>query len=144
MKPFGHKDEGSNDGGTVVRHQDELEIGTRQVTTDSIGITKTVETQRYEDVVPRDIEHADTERVPVTEGDSGDVEYLADGSVSVPVFEERVVVTKELVVRERIIVRKRTVSEQYRIEADLRSEHVEVEADSPSTLAAVDQPESRA
>ncbi|MCW2924109.1 MAG: hypothetical protein JWM98_1513, partial [Thermoleophilia bacterium] len=31
------------------------------------------------------------------------------------------------VVRERIIVRKHTVSEQYRVEADLRTEHVEID-----------------
>lgn len=132
MKPFRSRDEHADEvaeGGTIVRHEDELQIGTREYVDESISITKTVETERYEEVVPRDIEHADTERIAVTEGDSGEIETLPDGSVSVPVFEERVVVTKELVVRERIIVRKRTVSEQYRVEADLRSEHVEVDTE---------------
>jgi sporulation protein YlmC with PRC-barrel domain len=56
-------------------------------------------------------------------------ELLSDGSVSIPLFEERLVVRKELVVRERVVIRKRTVTEEHRIEADLRSERIEVEGD---------------
>lgn len=125
----GDRVEEVGDGGVVIRHEEQLEVGTRDVALGSVGVSKTVETERFDQVVPRDIEHADTERVAVAEGvaDSGEIETLPDGSISVPVFEERVVVTKELVVRERIIVRKHTVSEQYRVEADLRTEHVEID-----------------
>jgi uncharacterized protein (TIGR02271 family) len=49
--------------------------------------------------------------------------------LSIPVFEEELVVEKRLVVRERIIVRKHTVTEDHRVQADLRRERVEVEAD---------------
>ena len=52
---------------------------------------------------------------------------LADGSISIPLFEERLVVVKELVVRERVVVRKRTVTEHERIEAELRTERIEIE-----------------
>lgn len=44
-----------------------------------------------------------------------------------PLFEERLVVVKELVVRERVVVRKRTVTEHERIEAELRTERIEIE-----------------
>ena len=51
---------------------------------------------------------------------------MPDGSLSIPVFEERLVVEKRLVVRERIIIRKHTVRGAART-ADLHKERVEVE-----------------
>ena len=54
---------------------------------------------------------------------------MPDGSVSVPVFEEEIVITKRLVVRERIVIRKTTTSEVQRVEEEVRKERVEVEVD---------------
>ena len=79
--------------------------------------------------MPRDVEHADIERTGPLEDDSGQVETLPDGSVSVPVFEEEIVVSKRLVVRERIVIRKATTSELQRVEEEVRKERVEVEVD---------------
>lgn len=67
------------------------------------------------------------ERVPAGEGDSGEIETLPDGSVSIPVLEEQLVVTKRTVVRERIVVRKEVATETERVEAELRREHVDVD-----------------
>lgn len=61
--------------------------------------------------------------------DSGEVETLPDGSVSIPVFEEQLVVEKRLVVRERIVVRKELVTDEQVVTADLDREHVSVDAD---------------
>jgi hypothetical protein len=74
-------------------------------------------------------EHADLERHPVTEADSGEVEVLPDGSISIPVFQEELVIEKRMVVRERVIVRKHTVSQDQLVEADLRKERVALEVD---------------
>jgi uncharacterized protein (TIGR02271 family) len=83
-----------------------------------------------ERVVPRDTEYADVERELVEPGhDSGEVETLPDGSISIPVFEEQLVVEKRLVVRERVIIRKHRVTEEHRIEAELRRERVDIEVD---------------
>ena len=91
---------------------------------------KHVDTYPVTEVVPRNVEHADTsERVAAAEGDSGEVETLEDGSISIPIFEEVLVVTKRLVVRERVIVRKRTVVDEYTLETELRRERVTVEGD---------------
>ncbi len=68
-------------------------------------------------------------RVAPAEGDSGEIEVLPDGSISVPVFEEQLVVEKRLVLRERVIVRKVMVTEERTVEADLRRERVKVETD---------------
>jgi uncharacterized protein (TIGR02271 family) len=75
------------------------------------------------------VEYGDFERAEPNDSDSGEIETLEDGSISIPLFEERLVVKKELFVRERVILRKRTVTEPQRIEAELRKERIEVEGD---------------
>jgi uncharacterized protein (TIGR02271 family) len=113
----------------VVRHEEELELGTQEYEAGSVRARKRVESEQVERVEPRSVEYGDFERAPVNEGDSGEIETLEDGSISIPLFEERLVVSKELFVRERVILRKRTVTEQQRIEAELRKEQIEVEGD---------------
>ena len=69
------------------------------------------------------------ETTPATEGDTGEVLTLPDGSLSIPLFEERIVVEKRLVVRERIVVRKYDVAHAEQVGADVRVEHVEIVPD---------------
>lgn len=118
---------------SVVRHEDELELATQEYEAGSVRARKRVETDQVERVEPRSVEYGDFERAPVNKGDSGEIETLEDGSISIPLFEERLVVSKELFVRERVILRKRTVTEQHRIEAELRKEQIEVEGDVETT-----------
>ncbi len=112
----------------LVRHEEELVVDTRPIEYGEVRARKRVESERYDDVVDREVEYADElDRVPANEADSGEIETLPDGSVSIPVFEERLVVRKEIVVRERVILRKRTVTEHERVQAELRKERVEIE-----------------
>lgn len=114
----------------TVRHEERLNIETETVDAGSVHVRKHVETHPVEYSVPRDVEHVDTSgRIAAEEGDSGEVVVLEDGSVSIPVFEEILVVTKRLVVRERVIVRKHTVVDEYKLQTELRREHVSVDAD---------------
>ena len=115
----------------IVLSEERLEVG---VETEQAGVARVRKSSHLETVqerVDRGVEHADTERVAVEDAaaDSGEVETLTDGSLSIPVFEEEIVVTKRLVVRERVVVRKHTVYEEHVVTADLRRERVEVEAD---------------
>jgi uncharacterized protein (TIGR02271 family) len=80
-------------------------------------------------------------RTPPRPDDSAQVETLPDGSISIPVLEERLVVSKRLVVRERIVIRKRTITEEHRVEAELRKEQVEIDAD-PAVADVIEQPEA--
>ena len=113
---------------SVIRHEEALGIGTAVTEAGAVRAAKRVETERVEEIVPRQTEHVDDlERIAPADGDSGEVEVLSDGSVSIPVFEEELVVTKRLVVRERIVVRKRTESEQRRVDTEVRKERVEIE-----------------
>ena len=112
----------------IVRHEEELRVGTRVEEIGGVRARKEVGTEHVEQSVPRQVEHVDDlERIPAGEQDSGEVETLPDGSISIPVFEEELVVTKRLVVRERVVVRKRTEVEDRRLEAELRKERVEIE-----------------
>ncbi len=117
------------DDSAVIRREEQLVVGTDTREVGRVGVRKVVDHERASTVVPVGTEHAEMERHPVVEGDSGEVEVLADGSVSIPVFQEELVVEKRLVVRERIIVRKHTVTEERLVDVDLRRERVEVEAD---------------
>jgi len=125
--------------GTIVRHEEELEITKQTQQIGSVRVEKHVETNPVSERVEREVEHADMERVAASEGDSGLVETLADGSVSIPVFEEELVITKRRVLRERIIVRKRVVTEQETVEADLRRERVEVDVQGDVDVTGLDR-----
>ena len=118
-----------SDDGSVLRSEEELELETRTFEAGRVRARKVVDHRHSEQVVPRNVEHAEMERAAAADGDSGVVETLPDGSVSIPVFEEVLVVEKRLVVRERVIIRKHTVTEEHLVEADLRRERVEVETD---------------
>jgi len=114
----------------LIRHEEELAVGTEVTTVGHVRAQKRVEVDHVAQDFPRTVERADVERVRAEEGDSGEVETLPDGSISIPVLEEELVVTKRTVVRERIVIRKELVTEQERVEAELRRERVELENES--------------
>lgn len=113
----------------VTLHDEELVVDAEPVESGRIRATKRVDTSTHEELVELASERADAERAPALENDSGEIETLPDGSVSIPVFEERLVVKKELYVRERMIIRKFREITQEQVSATLRSERLEVEAD---------------
>jgi uncharacterized protein (TIGR02271 family) len=119
----------ADDEREVVRREEELEIGRVQREVGQVRMRKVVEERPFEDTVGRGIEHADFERIPAEDDDAGDVRQLPDGSVSIPVFEEQLVVEKRVIVRERVLVRKRVESVPEQVRAELRREVVEVEVD---------------
>ena len=113
----------------IVRSEEELEVGVAERQAGAVRANKQVDVEHVEQLVDRGIEHAEVERSAPVEGDSGQIETLPDGSISIPVFEEQLVVEKRLVVRERIIIRKHTVVEHELVEADLKKERIDIEAD---------------
>jgi uncharacterized protein (TIGR02271 family) len=128
---------------SVIRHEEKARVEQELHETGRVRVRKAVETVPVEEVVPRNTEQVDfSERIPAEEHDTGEVITLDDGSVSIPVFEEVLVVTKKLVVRERVIVRKETVVDEYRLQTELRREHVTVESDDGTevTFAGDDRP----
>ncbi len=113
----------------AVAAEERLRTDTETDEAGRLRYRKAVEHDRVDKTYPRGIEHADVERQGPDETDSGEILTLEDGSISVPVFEEQLVVTKRLVVRERVVIRKHTVTEEHRVTADLRRERLEIDAD---------------
>jgi uncharacterized protein (TIGR02271 family) len=120
----------------VVVAEERLQVGTQTEAVGSARARKHVDVEHVSTRVERGTEHAETDVVAVVdaEADSGQVETLPDGSLSIPVFEEQIVVTKRLVVRERVVIRKHTVYEEHVVEADLKRERVEVEAEGAAVV----------
>jgi uncharacterized protein (TIGR02271 family) len=116
-------------GDELLRHEETLQTETESVERGRVRLRKQVEEEPVAESVDVGHEDADIERVRVEGEDSGEVEMLADGSISVPLFGEELVITKRLVVRERVIVRKRTELDHQVVESELRRERIEIDAD---------------
>jgi uncharacterized protein (TIGR02271 family) len=122
----------ADDEVSTVRREEQLTVGRVEREVGRVRIRKTIEEQPVDDVVTRGVEHADIQRLPPNQDDSGQIETLPDGSVSIPVLEEQLVVERRVVVRERIVVRKRVLHEEERVEGELRREVVDVDVDPPA------------
>lgn len=136
--PKRDRPEGEPGGAELVRHEEVLRIGKERVPRGTVRVRKRVETEHVEELVPRDVERLEVEHAAPNPDDSGEIETLPDGSLSIPVLEEELVVTRRTVVRERIILRRRVVTEEAPVAADLRRERVEIEAD-PEVRDRVDE-----
>ncbi len=123
------------DRDALLRHEETLGVDAVPSEPGTVRIRKHVHTDRVAEEVELGSEDATLERVPAAEQDSGRIETLPDGSISVPLFVEELVIEKRLVVRERVIVRKRTEIERRVVEADLRRERVEIEPDDARPVA---------
>jgi uncharacterized protein (TIGR02271 family) len=113
----------------VIRHEEAAGVDTSWEGIGYLRASKKVDVTRVRELVPRDLEDVDLERVPVADDDEGRIETLPDGSISIPLYEEELVITRRPVLRERVVVRKRMVTEQQRVDTELRRERVELDAD---------------
>ena len=118
-----------HDADALTRSEETHTVDRRTIDAGAVRVRKHVDTERVSTTVDRDVEEPEMERTPALEDDSGELITNADGSLSIPVFEEQLVVEKRLVVKERVVVRKRTVTEQQTVEADLRRERIEIDPD---------------
>jgi uncharacterized protein (TIGR02271 family) len=113
----------------LVRYEERATFATVEREAGRIHLRKTAETEVERREMDLRVEHAAIERVPAAEHDSGVIETLPDGSVSIPIVEEEVVVTKRLVVRERVIIRKQVEMQRRSIELPLRRERIDIAVD---------------
>lgn len=117
------------DDRSLVRHEEEATVDKRWQGVGHARIKREVEQGTVRAEYPVRHEAVAQERVPVGENDSGKIETLPDGSISVPLFEEELIVTKRTVLRERVIIRKETVTDMETVEAELRREHISLDSD---------------
>jgi uncharacterized protein (TIGR02271 family) len=115
----------------VQRSEEELRAGVREREAGRVSARKSVHTEREVVRVPKRREKVDIERIPA-EGEareaSGATEAdIGEDEVVLQVFEEEVVVTKRVVLKEEIRLRKRVAWDEETVEVDLRKEEVEID-----------------
>jgi uncharacterized protein (TIGR02271 family) len=115
----------------VQRSEEEVRAGLRRREAGQVNVKKSVRTEREVVRVPKWREEVDIERVPV-EGEAREASTateadIGEDEVVVQVFEEEVVVTKRVVLKEEIRIRKRVAWDEETVEVDLRKEEVEVD-----------------
>jgi uncharacterized protein (TIGR02271 family) len=111
----------------LALHEEELELDTLGRELGAVRARRRIESDEAREIVPRTFEHAHIEHEPAREGDSGEIETLPDGSISIPLLEEELVITTRVVVRERIVIRKKTETEAREVRAQLRRERLDIE-----------------
>ena len=117
----------SQDQVRVTRSAEELRVGKREKAAGEVEVKKDVETEKVRQPVTLRREEIDIERRPVSgTAAAGEVEITAQ-EIRVPVVEEEVVVEKRPVVKEEVIISKRAIEEQQTVEADVRTERIDVE-----------------
>jgi uncharacterized protein (TIGR02271 family) len=113
---------------TIELAEEELRIGKREVERGRVVVrTRVEERDEIAEVALRQ-EDVTVERIPVGRPvEAAPQVREEDGVLIVPVLEERLVVTTELVLKEEIRITKKSRTEMVREPVRLRSERVEVE-----------------
>ena len=128
---FGDRHALSNDTERrLVRTEEELAVGKRQVQAGEVAVHKHVETEHVRQSVPVTHEEVTVERRPITDADAiraGAGATITDDEIRVPVTEEEVVVEKRTVPKEEVVIRKHAVTENRTVEEDVRREEIDVD-----------------
>jgi uncharacterized protein (TIGR02271 family) len=111
----------------ITRSEEELRVGKREEELGRLRIHKWVETEDVEVPVEVRREKARVTREPVDETVSD--QAIGEDSLEVTLSEERPVVEKETVAKERIGIEKDVEVDQKTVEGEVRKEHVEVDDD---------------
>lgn len=115
----------------VQRSEEELHASVREREAGQMNVKKSVRTEREMVRVPKRREEVVIERVPVEdearEASTATEADIGEDEVVVQVFEEEVVVSKKIVLKEEIRIRKRVVQDEETVEVDLRKEEVEID-----------------
>lgn len=121
------------DDASVVRHEEQLHVGTEERETGRARLRKYVVTDHETVDVPVEREEVSVERTPIRDGQAG-TGTIGEEEIEVSLHEERPVVEKETVAVEEVGLNKETVHDTQRVEADVRKEQVDVETDTDRNL----------
>lgn len=111
----------------LIRTEEELAVGKRQVQAGEVAVHKHVETEHVHRDVPVTREEVTVERRPITDATHRAGATITDDEIRVPVTEEELVVEKRAVPKEEIVIRKHAVTENRTVDETLRREQVDVD-----------------
>ena len=115
-----------DDDDTLVRSEEELEVGTEQARRGRAGVRQRVETEQVERTIPVEREELRVEREPIPASERGRAE-LGEDEQTIELHEERPVVDKQVVPKERIRVGKEVVTDEEQISEEVRKEAVDID-----------------
>src|SRR3954447_4197128 len=130
----GYDTSGPTTDEAMTRSEEELRVGTQQVESGRARLRKYVVTEQVQTTVPVSHEEVRVETEPITEGN---VDRATDGPAiteeehEVVLHEERPVVQKEAVPKERVRLKTDTVTDEESVSEEVRKEQIEMEGDQP-------------
>ena len=128
----GHDTSGPTTDDAMTRSEEELKVGTAKEEAGRARLRKYVVTEQVQTTVPVQREEVRVEREPITEGN---VDRAVDGPAiseeehEVVLHEERPVVAKETVPKERVRMEKDTHVAEETVSEEVRKEQIDVEGD---------------
>lgn len=111
---------------SMVRSEEELHVGKEQVQTGKARLRKYVVTEEENVTVPVKREKVRLETEPVGPGEAG---QITEGETEVTISEERPVVAKETVAKEKVGLVKDVEEREEQVSEEVRKEQFEVEGD---------------
>jgi uncharacterized protein (TIGR02271 family) len=118
---------------SLTLHEEELQVGKREVESGRVRLRKVVHTEHQEVPVELRREEVEIERVPATGDVSGGTAF-EEQEITIPVTREEAVVTKESRATEQVRLNKTAETETEMVGQDVRTEDVEVDRDTGSEL----------
>ncbi len=113
---------------SLTRSEEELRVGKERASTGTARLRKWVETEPVSTTVGLERETAHVHREPIDTPVGHDIE-LGEREIEVPLHEERAVVEKQVVGKERVSIDTDTEVEQHTVSDEVRKERVEIEGD---------------
>jgi uncharacterized protein (TIGR02271 family) len=109
--------------------EEELAASKRVEKVGEVGIRKEVHTEEKSFTVPVTKERVTVERGPVQAGADVPAAAFKEDEIRVPIYEEKVEVTKRPVVKEEIRIKKEAMQTEERVSATVKKEEAEIEGD---------------
>jgi uncharacterized protein (TIGR02271 family) len=116
----------------MTRSEEELRVGKQREATGKVRLRKYVVTEQQQMTVPVQREEVRVKREPITEANVDAATRgpdISEAEHEVTTYEERPVVSKETVPKERVRLEKDTVTDTETVEGEVRKEQIEVEGD---------------
>ncbi|MFC5289436.1 DUF2382 domain-containing protein [Actinokineospora guangxiensis] len=123
---------GEHDGAAMVRHEEELHAGVRDVEAGRVRLVKHVVTEEQQITVPVKREEVRVVREPVT-GGTPDRDAFSEGQAEVTLHREEPVVEKTVRPVEKVRLDKETVTDERTVSGTVRKERVDIQDETGGT-----------
>jgi uncharacterized protein (TIGR02271 family) len=126
----GHDTSGPTSDDAMTRSEEELRVGTENREAGRVRLRKYVVTEQQTQTVPVSHEEVRIEREPITDENVGaalDGPDISEEEHEVVLHEERPVVAKETVAKERVRLDTETVTEQAEVSEEVRKERIDTD-----------------